>query len=135
MRLDVVERELMKIQKEIDILAPRLNNPEWETFDAIGAAAIIASIYSGYESIFRNLSKKTFQKSESWHIDLLNNAITEGIAPADMKIILKDLLQFRHVQRNHYTHELTTDLVRQKATEVVTIIVPTLNKHLESFIK
>ncbi|MDR2883834.1 MAG: hypothetical protein LBV09_01855 [Deferribacteraceae bacterium] len=134
MRRKIIERELQKITIEVDSLLSRIDKPEWDNVDIAGVAALIASIYSGYESIFRNLCKNKIQKHERWHTELLDNAITEGFVPHELEAILRDMLYFRHIQRNYYGHELKEPNVRQKANEVVSIILPAMTKHLQQFI-
>ncbi len=130
----VVERELKKIKTDAASIVPYIDKPEWNKIEIAGVSAIIASVYSGYESIFRNLCKYKVKNSERWHTELLENAIAEGLIPAGTEDILKDMLSFRHIQRNYYIHELKEPRVRQKAFEVLKIIIPAFDKHLQKFI-
>ena len=134
MNREVVTRELQKIKIDVADIAAHINKPEWGRIETTGVAATIAAIYSGYESILINLCKSKVQKKEHWHKELLKNAVTEGVVPSEFENILGEMLSFRHIQRNYYSHELKEPIVRQKAVEVVNIVVPALDKHLQKFI-
>ena len=135
MNREVVTREIQKIKIEAAEMSAHIYKPEWSRIETAGIASMIAAIYSGCESIFMNLCKNKVQKKEHWHKELLKNAIAEGLVPPETEEILGDMLAFRHIQRNYYVHELIESEVRQKAVEVVNIIVPALDKHLQKFLE
>jgi hypothetical protein len=134
MKHNIVERELEKIKTDARAMIPYVDKPEWDSITLAGIAAIIASVYSGYENIFRYLCKDKVQKSEHWHMDLLKSAIANDLIPSDIEDILRDMLSFRHIQRNYYGHQLKEPRVRQKAKEVLNIVIPTFDKHLKRFL-
>ena len=67
MNRDVVIRELQKIKVEVEEIPAYISKPKWNRIEIVGIAGIVASIYSGYESIFINLCKNKIKKSERWH--------------------------------------------------------------------
>jgi hypothetical protein len=81
MKHNIVEREMAKIKIDATTIVPYIDKPEWDGISVAGVAAIIASIYTGYESIFRYLCENKITKSEHWHKDLLETAIKKGFVP------------------------------------------------------
>jgi hypothetical protein len=131
MNHEIIESELKKIKADTAEISQYLDKPEWNRVETAGVAAIVASIYSGLESIFINLCEDKVKKSERWHIELFKNALSEGLISPDTENILREMLAFRHIQRNYYGHELRESEVRKKAVEIVTIITPAFEKHLK----
>ncbi|MDR2870551.1 MAG: hypothetical protein LBV04_08880 [Deferribacteraceae bacterium] len=134
MNHEAVAKELAKIRTDATAILPLIDKPEWSQIETAGVAATIAAIYSGFEHIFVQLCANKVRKNDHWHMELLKSAVEERIVPLEMQSVLKEMLAFRHIQRNYYGHELREPEVRKKANEIMTIIEP-FEKHISEWLK
>ena len=90
----------------------RTESPNNVEIDAL--ATLLHSFYTGMENLFKRIGLEldgNTLKGESWHAQLLNAMATPGpsrpsiISPA-LRDELRAYLDFRHVFRHAYSHEL-----------------------------
>jgi hypothetical protein len=81
-------------------------------------AGEIQAAYTGFENVASRVLKAdniVFQKSASFHSELLRTAFEKGLVDESSESILLDLLGFRHFFRNAYGVALRHDEVISKA--------------------
>jgi len=87
-------------------------------YEVIALGKLMQDVYSGVERILRYLLQCrgiTFEKSASWHKDLLVKSREEGfLSPAQFDSFF-NLLLFRHLQIHGYGHNLDANRLRQLA--------------------
>ena len=89
----------------------------------IAAGFGLQGFYTGLEKIFEQIARRVdgspIEQSDRWHQELLEQMQFEvpGVRPPvinrDTYQLLKDVLAFRHVVRNNYTHALEPRLIAQ----------------------
>ncbi|NLL35969.1 MAG: hypothetical protein GX256_00425 [Fretibacterium sp.] len=102
-----------------------------------GIGSYIASIYGGYERIFKICLEDEgvrVPKSERWHADLLFYAIQKEIVPAALIHTLKGMMSYRHRQVHGYGHSINTKILRESCKDVVETF-PAFEEHIHTLIQ
>jgi hypothetical protein len=142
-----INLEIYNLHRLIDTYRPLLEKVKLQDPDTIEIAAfasMLHSFYSGFENIFKRIAKDiddTFEKSESWHMDLLDSMVSTTIKrPAiispDTKRKLQFYLSFRHVFRSIYSYDLKWSKMKDLAfnsEEILTLLESELNAFIKLF--
>ncbi|MBO1348883.1 MAG: nucleotidyltransferase domain-containing protein [Hormoscilla sp. GUM202] len=121
----LVEDELITLSRVVNNTTDfmeRLSDPPSQ-LELRGLASYLHDFYTGIESIFRRIAvrlDKNLPGGEFSHVNLLNqmSEIREGVRPAvideQLKLRLRDYLNFRHFFRHAYGYELNWNQMRLK---------------------
>jgi hypothetical protein len=124
-------------QAEADVLLPltRSTDDSSRYVATTSRAAAVESIYTGVEAILKALLRSVREPVASeeardqggWHAQLLAQAaITTGTRPAILSdrtfAVLDELRKFRHIERNHYGHELRADRVAELSQMALAVV-------------
>lgn len=106
---ELVEAELENIGQVIAELPGADSIPNLSSLELMGVAALIHSFYNGIENILKqmvvHLSGKLPHNS-SWHRDLVNLAVSNGIISESTAEDLRRYLAFRHFFSHGYSFDL-----------------------------
>ena len=124
------------------LLIEKVKNQEPDHIELLALASILHSFYMGFENIFKRISQQIdgkFEKSDSWHIDLLENMIEStskrpSILTPAVKRKLRFYLGFRHVFRSHYSYDLNWQKMKPLVLETEDTL-HAVETEIEEFIK
>jgi hypothetical protein len=139
-----IKQELENLNRLLDSARPlvqkvRKQDPEYVELMAL--AGILHSFYMGFENIFKRIVMEIdggFKKSDSWHIDLLENMVEPTnkrpeVLTEATKGKLRLYLVFRHVFRSNYSYDLNWSKIKNLVLESETIL-RLVEKEIEIFI-
>jgi uncharacterized protein YutE (UPF0331/DUF86 family) len=93
-------------------------------YEIIALGTLLQNVYQGLEGILRYLIQEagiSFQKSESWHKELLQKSLDQGfITKAQFNDFL-ELLLFRHMHVHGYGYMLDEKRLREIASPITGI--------------
>jgi len=105
--------EILAEKEHIEITLENLKNAEKKSDKSVielsAIATFIHNFYNGIENIIKQIYKikhLTFPKSEYWHKELVQKAVSHGIISASLAHRLYDYLTFRHYFVHGYSHML-----------------------------
>ena len=122
-----LEAEYEKMDRLLDKFPPVTKLHTLSEIELAGIATFIHNFYNGIENVLKRcLLSKNIQipRSESWHKDLLEQAIVKGIISDQMKDKLLKYLFFRHF----FVHAYALDLYAEKMEDLVEDINSTYNQ-------
>ena len=122
-----LEAEYEKMDRILDKFPPVNKLHYLSEIELAGIATFIHNFYNGIENVLKRclLSKKIqIPRSESWHKDLLEQAIVNGIISDQLKDKLLKYLFFRHF----FVHAYALDLYAEKMEDLVEDINSTYNQ-------
>lgn len=140
-----INLEFSNLHQLIDTYRSLLDKVKTQDPDNIETAAfasMLHSFYSGFENIFKRIAKDidyTFEKSESWHMDLLDSMVSPtqkrpAIISPDTKRKLQFYLSFRHVFRSIYSYDLKWSKMKELAVNSEGILI-LLESEIDAFIQ
>lgn len=140
-----ITTEISQLHKLIDtykVLLNKVRTANPTDVELLALAGILHSFYSGFENIFKRISKDTdggFKKTESWHSDLLENMVKSSknrpaVISENLKERLQFYLSFRHVFRSAYSYDLNWEKMQDLVFESENILL-TVEKELHVFLK
>ena len=113
-----IQAELENIEELLKEIPPHSNLPKLPILELAGVAALLHNFYNGIENILKQIfiSKKiSVPEGQSWHKDLLENAVKEQIISEQCKEQLGQYLAFRHF----FSHAYALDLYPEKMEPLV----------------
>lgn len=116
------ERE--KIEKVLNNLKDVLDRKEKTHIELTATATYIQNIYNGIENILKqtlSIKNIAIPKSDSWHKDLLNISVSNGIISDMLSNKLYDYLTFRHFFIHSYGYVLEEVKIKELTDNVFTI--------------
>jgi len=82
------------------------------TLELAGVAALVHNFYKGVENILKQIfieKKINLPSGQSWHKELLEEAVTQNIISVECKVALGQYLAFRHFFNHAYAFDLYPD--------------------------
>ncbi|MBU0558576.1 MAG: hypothetical protein KKG93_03175 [Bacteroidetes bacterium] len=110
--------ELENIDELFNEMPSHTNLPKLSTLELAGVAALLHNFYNGIENILKQIfmsQKISVPVGQSWHKDLLEKAVNEGIISEECKTHLGQYLAFRHF----FSHAYALDLYPEKMEPLV----------------
>ena len=107
-----IEAELENIDEIFNEMPPHSNLSLLSTLELAGVAALLHNFYNGIENILKQIfmsQKITIPEGHSWHKDLIEQAVKEGIISEECKNNLGQYLAFRHFFSHAYALDLYPD--------------------------
>jgi hypothetical protein len=87
------------VEKALANLRLASERPDISTVELAAMGTFIHNIYSGIENILKQslqLRNINIPRTQSWHKDLLNSSVSEGIITGELADQLYEYLTFRH---------------------------------------
>lgn len=106
---DYIEAESENLQRVLVRLPPGNTLSRLSDLELAGVAALIHSFYNGIENILKQAVREKGSKlpqGDTWHRDLVELALTQGIISKETSEALKGYLAFRHFFSHAYAIEL-----------------------------
>lgn len=106
---DYAEAESENLQKVLAKLPPGSTLSRLSDLELAGVAAFIHNFYNGIENILKQAVREKGSKlpqGNTWHRDLVELALTQGIISKETSEALKGYLAFRHFFSHAYAIEL-----------------------------
>ena len=91
--------EKQNVEEALDNLNKALARKEKSTIELAAIGTFLHNIYNGIENILKQIARSKsieIPKSESWHKDLLNTSVSQGIISEELSDQLYEYLTFRH---------------------------------------
>ena len=113
-----VEAEFENIEQLLNEMPGYTQLPNLSILELAGVATLIHNIYNGIENILKQIFMAhdiPFPAGDSWHKDLLNNAVENNIISSEAKEELKEYLAFRHF----FSHAYALDLYPERMEPLV----------------
>lgn len=79
-----------------------------------GVAALIHNFYNGVENILKQLilsRELKIPEGSSWHKDLINISVTNGLISSSVAKLLREYLAFRHFFSHGYSFDLDANKI------------------------
>ena len=121
-----IEAEFENIERAVAELPGSDSLPNLSSLELAGVAALVHNFYNGIENILKQIvvsCSKELPHNSSWHRDLVNIAISNGIISESTAKELRRYLAFRHF----FSHGYSFDLDKERITPLVKGIQGTLN--------
>jgi len=121
-----IEAEFENIERAVAELPGSDSLPNLSSLELAGVAALIHNFYNGIENILKHLvvsCGKEIPNNSSWHRDLVNIAISNGIISESTAKELRRYLAFRHF----FSHGYSFDLDKERIIPLVKGIQGTLS--------
>jgi uncharacterized protein YutE (UPF0331/DUF86 family) len=133
---DKIEAEFENIELLLKKIPSSEKLPRLSFLELAGVATLLHNFYNGIENILKQICKTKnihLPTGNSWHRDLLNLAVEEGVISLSMRDKLGEHLAFRHFFIHAYALDLHPEkmepLVRQ-CENVYTIFKEEINLFL-----
>jgi len=124
---EMIEIEYEKLDQVINGLPASEELPYISELELAGVATYLHNFFNGTENILKRVFK-TFKieipSGPSWHIDLLNKAVSNKILSEELKNMLSSYLGFRHF----FSHGYAIDLYADRMEGLIDNISETYNK-------
>ena len=107
-----IEAELENIDEILNEMPSHSSLSLLSTLELAGVAALLHNFYNGIENILKQIfmsQKITIPEGHSWHKDLIEQAVKEGIISEECKNNLGQYLAFRHFFSHAYALDLYPD--------------------------
>lgn len=115
---EYIEAEFENIEKVLSLLPQASVLPNLSNLELAGVASLIHNFYNGVENILKQTVRgkgHAIPKGETWHRDLVELALSEGILSDKTANMLKQYLAFRHF----FSHAYAFDLYPQRIVPLV----------------
>lgn len=124
-----IDVDLIQLRRSVAALAPvleKVRNTPPDTVEIMALAAMLHSFYTGLEGIFKRVHLALYGNvptGEFSHAKLLDAMIVPGpswpaVISGELRDVLRGYLQFRHVFRHAYSHELKWKYMASLVAEV-----------------
>lgn len=110
--------ELENIDEIFHTMPIHSDIPTLSTLELAGVAALLHNFYNGVENILKQIfisEKISVPEGQSWHKDLLEKAVKQGIISEECKSHLGQYLAFRHF----FSHSYALDLYPAKMEPLI----------------
>lgn len=121
-----IQAEYEAIEHSLSIL-PSCPLPELSQLEIAGVATLLHNFYNGMENVLKQIfQSKSFPvpKGESWHKDLLLEAVEKKILSDRLLDEIKPYLAFRHF----FSHAYALDLIPERMEPLVSGAKTLFNK-------
>ena len=119
-----VEAEFENIERTLAEVPNYESLPNLSNLELAGLAALIHNFYNGIENILKQLvtaAGKKLPDGSSWHQDLINTAMSNGIISESTAKKLRQYLAFRHFFSHGYSFELDPKRMRNLLKDIQAI--------------
>ncbi|MBI5740918.1 MAG: hypothetical protein HZA16_09365 [Nitrospirae bacterium] len=123
--MDNLSRQLIaekeNVEKAISNLETALSRDEKTVIELAATGTFLHNIYSGIENILKQILKYkgvTVPKSDTWHKELLNFSVSQGILSEPLADSLYEYLTFRHFFVHAYGFMLEEDQLKDLANNI-----------------
>jgi len=113
-----VEAEFENIEHTLNEMPAYTQLSNLSILELAGVATLIHNFYNGIENILKQIFialNLSLPAGDSWHKDLLNNAVENNIISSKAKEKLKEYLAFRHF----FSHAYALDLYPERMEPLV----------------
>ncbi|MBW8048864.1 MAG: hypothetical protein FVQ77_00690 [Cytophagales bacterium] len=131
--------EILAQKEHIEITLENLKDAEMRSDKSVielsAIATFIHNFYNGIENIIKQIYKikhLTFPKSEYWHKELVQKAVSHGIISASLAHRLYDYLTFRHSFVHGYGYMLEEEELK-KLSDNITDVWSTFLSEIEQY--
>ena len=132
-----ITAEKENVQRALNNLKDALGRKRKSAIELAAIATFLHNIYSGIENILKQVLKAKgadIPKSETWHKDLLNLAVSTGIIPNKLSDVLYEYLTFRHFFLHAYGFMLEEAHIKDLAIDISSVWLQFLSA-IESYCK
>ena len=115
---DKIEIDIENIERVFEEMPALKTLLQLSTLELAGVAALLHSFYNGSENIIKRILIEkgvSIPQGSSWHKELLNVAVDEGIISHDVKEKLGEFLAFRHF----FSHAYAIDIYAERMEPLV----------------
>ena len=130
-----IAAEKENVEISLDNLKDALRRKKRSAVELAAMATFLHNTYTGIENILKQDLKAKgckIPKSETWHKDLLNLAVSAGIIPNKLAEKLYEYLAFRHFFLHAYGFMLKENQVRDLANNIPNVwseFISAIEKH------
>ncbi|MFH0795878.1 MAG: hypothetical protein V2A65_02335 [Candidatus Omnitrophota bacterium] len=130
-----IAAEKENVEISLSNLKDALRRTKRSAVELAAMATFLHNIYNGIENILKQVLKAEgckIPKSETWHKDLLNLAVSDGIIPNKLAEELYEYLAFRHFFLHAYGFMLKETQVRGLANNIPNVwseFISAIEKH------
>jgi hypothetical protein len=113
-----IESEYENIEQTLDVMPVHTRLSNLSLLELAGVATLLHNFYNGIENILKQVflvRNIALPIGDSWHKDLLNNAVESGIISSETREMLKEYLAFRHF----FSHAYALNLHYERMTPLV----------------